>query len=69
MLPSPINPSVTLSAVRGFIGLLVSPELLNAFSVPKLQSVKAKVKVRFDQQTHKHFELTSASADIHSRRD
>jgi len=31
--------------------------------------VKAKVKVHFDQQTHKHFELTRASADIHSRRD
>jgi len=31
--------------------------------------MKAKVKVRFDQQTHKHFELAGASADIHSRRD
>jgi len=30
--------------------------------------VKAKVKVRFNQQTHKPFELTVASADIHSRR-
>jgi hypothetical protein len=31
--------------------------------------VTAKVKVRFDQQTHTHFELPGASADFYSRRD
>jgi len=39
MLPRPINPSVTLSAVRSFIGLLVSPDLLNAFPIPNYKAV------------------------------